>query len=104
MTALDDERFPTDVTRELQEHEIALAHGLSDVEHALANEACGLSLVFEEAGIEFDPLTSVALRVVNECFETQVDPVAVLVEFRDRGVLGRAVELANETRLGDATS
>jgi hypothetical protein len=104
MTAIDDESFPADGMRERQEREIAFTHQLCEVERALADEACVLSRVFEEAGVDFDPLTVVALRVVNECLDTEVEPVDVLADLQRRGVLLRAVALANEIRdSGDVT-
>jgi hypothetical protein len=101
MTALDDEWSPAGARRELQEQEIAFMHQLSEVEHALAAEAGALSRMFEEVGIEFDPMTFVALSFVNECFDTQIDPVDVLAEIHGLGVLERAVDIANEIRPGD---
>ena len=48
-----------------QEREIALGHSLTAAEHELAREALVLARTFEEAGIEFDPVTFVALRIVE---------------------------------------
>jgi hypothetical protein len=87
--------------RELQENEISFAHQLSELEDALAAEAHVFRSAFEEAGIVFDPLTCVAMRFVNECVETQINPADVLAAVRDLGVLDRAVELANEHRSGE---
>lgn len=101
MTAIDDEWLPAAETRrEEQEREIAFMHQLSEAEHALASEADVLSRVFEEVGIAFDPLTFVALSFVNECVDTQLDPIEVLAELDDLGVLERAVDIANAIRLG----
>ena len=97
MGAIEDGWLSADATRELQEREIALSHELSDVEHALSVEARAVSHLFAEAGVQFDLLTVVSLRIVNECFEMQVDPVVVLSDFMRRGVLRRAVDLAEET-------
>ena len=80
--------------RECQENEIALGHSLTAAEHALAREAVTLGLTFERAGIAFDPLTFITLRIVEGSSNEYVDPVAcldVLVEF---GFLERTVALA----------
>ena len=98
MTTLDDEWFVAGAVRELQEHEIAFKHQLSEVEHALATEAAAVSRVFEEAGVEFDPLTFVALRVMTECLDTEIDPVDVLMELHRRGVLEQSAAIASELR------
>lgn len=101
MGAIEDGWLSADATRELQEREIALSHELSDVEHALSVEARAVSHLFAEAGVQFDLLTVVSLRIVNECFEMQVDPIVVLSDFMRRGVLRRAVDLAEETGFGN---
>lgn len=102
MPAIDDELSPLLPERELQERQIAFGHLLAEVEHALAVEASAVSLVFEEAGLDFDPLTFIALRVVSESYDAQMDSIEVLAELHDRGVFERAVEIANDLRLGDA--
>jgi len=95
---VDDELFPIDPMRDRQEHEIAVTHALSEVEHALATEARALSLVFEEADVTFDAMTFVALRLISECIEADIEPADLLTELHDRGVLERAVALANDSR------
>ena len=64
--------------RECQENEIALGHSLTAAEHALAREAVTLGLTFERAGIAFDPLTFITLRIVEGSSNEYVDPVACL--------------------------
>ena len=79
--------------REGQEDEIALGHSLTAAEHALAREAVTLGRTFERAGIAFDPLTFITLRIVEGSSNEYVDPVAcldVLVEFGVPRAHGRA--------------
>ena len=59
------DREQAEPLRESQEREIALGHSLTTAEHALAREAFALGRTLEQAGIAFDPLTFVALRIVE---------------------------------------
>jgi len=102
MAAIDDELTPRFSERDLQEREIAFGHLLAELEHGLANEATAVSQVFAEVGIDFDPLTFVALRIVSESYDAELDSIGVLAALHDRGVFERAVELANDMRLDDA--
>ena len=77
--------------REQQEREIALGHSLTCAEHELAREAYALSRTLEDAGIEFDPLTFVALRIVEGSRDEQVDPVQCLNVLKAFGFLDRSV-------------
>jgi hypothetical protein len=79
--------------RGLQEREIALGHSLTSAEHALAQEACSLARTFEQAGIAFDPLTFVALRIVEGSDHEHVDPVTCLELLREFGFIERSVAL-----------
>jgi hypothetical protein len=90
----NDERADARALRARQEREIALGHSLTTAEHALAHEAFTLGRTLERAGIAFDPLTFVALRIIEGSADEHVDPVAclnVLVKF---GFLERSVALA----------
>jgi hypothetical protein len=82
--------------RESQEQEIALGHSLTSAEHALAREACALARLLERAGIAFDPLTFVALRIVEGSDDEQVDAVECLEVLVRFGFLERSVALAND--------
>jgi hypothetical protein len=82
--------------RQSQEHEIALGHSLTTAEHALAREACALAQTFEQAGIAFDPLTFVAMRIVEGSDNEKVDPVECLEVLVRFGFLERSVALAND--------
>jgi hypothetical protein len=84
------------VLRERQEREIALGHSLTSAEHALAQEAFALGLTFERAGLAFDPLTFVALRIVEGSDNEHVDPVECLELLVRFGFLDRSVALAND--------
>jgi hypothetical protein len=89
--------------RQSQEQEITLGHSLTAAEHALAHEACTLGRMFEAAGIAFDPLTFVALRIVEESDREHVDPVECLELLVRFGFLGRSVAMA-ECLLEDAAA
>ena len=94
MESNDEDLLGPHALRECQESEIALGHSLTAAEHALAREALTLGRTFERAGIAFDPLTFITLRIVEGSSTEYVDPVAcldVLVEF---GFLERTVALA----------
>jgi len=82
--------------RESQEREIALGHSLTSAEHALAREAYALGRTFEQAGLAFDPLTFVALRIVEGSDNERVDPVECLAVLGRFGFLERSVALAND--------
>ena len=82
--------------RQSQEREIALGHSLTTAEHALAREAYALARTFEQAGISFDPLTFVALRIVEGSDNEHVDPVECLEVLVKFGFLERSVALAND--------
>jgi hypothetical protein len=80
--------------REQQEREIALGHSLARAEHELALEAFALGQTLARAGVHFDPMTFVALRIVEGSHEEQVDPVQCLNALIALGVLERSVAQA----------
>ena len=80
--------------RKRQEREIALGHSLTTAEHALAREAFALGRTLESAGLAFDPLTFVALRIVEGSADEQVDALACLTKLVEFGFLERSVALA----------
>jgi hypothetical protein len=90
----DEELMDARTLRERQEREIALGYSLTSAEHALAHEAFALGRTFESAGIAFDPLTFVALRIVEGSADEQVDALACLSRLVEFGFLERSVALA----------
>jgi len=97
LTGFDDEELAADHTlRERQEREIALGHSLTRAEHELAREAFALGRTLERAGIDFDPLTFVALRIIEGSRDEHVDPVDCLNVLLAFGFLDRSVALAVE--------
>ena len=95
LTGFDDEELAADHTlRERQEREIALGHSLTRAEHELAREAFALGRTLERAGIDFDPLTFVALRIIEGSRDEHVDPVDCLNVLLAFGFLERSVALA----------
>lgn len=102
MATIDDEFVPLISERDLQERQIAFGHLLTEVEHALASEASAVSVMFAGAGLDFDPLTFIALRIVSESYHAEVDTIDVLAALHERGVFERAVEIVDGMRLDDA--
>ena len=95
LTEFDDEEMAADTTlRQRQEREIALGHSLTRAEHELALEAVALGRTLERAGIDFDPLTFVALRIIEGSRDEHVDPVDCLNVLVEIGFLERSVALA----------
>jgi hypothetical protein len=93
---------PPDVVRAQQERELSAAFALTSMEHALANDAFHVALVLREAGIEVDPLTLVALRVLEACAAELVDPAEFIAMLVENGSLARSVELATDLLDRDA--
>jgi len=94
MESNDEEMLDPGALRESQECEIALGHSLTTAEHALAHEAVALGRTLERAGLAFDPLTFVALRIVEGSADEYVDPVECLNLLVEFGFLERSVALA----------
>ena len=95
LTEFDDEAIEAELTmRERQEREIALGHSLTNAEHELAREAFALGRTLERAGIAFDPLTFVALRIIDGSRDEHVDPIDCLNVLVAFGFLERSVALA----------
>jgi hypothetical protein len=93
---------PPDDARAQQERELAAAFALAEMEHALATEAFHVALMLRESGIELDPLTFVALRVLEACVAEQVDPSEAIDALVENGSLGRSVEIATDLLDRDA--
>ena len=95
LTEFDDEAIEAELTlRDRQEREIALGHSLTNAEHELAHEAFVLGRTLERAGIAFDPLTFVALRIIEGSRAEHVDPLDCLNVLVAFGFLERSVALA----------
>ena len=95
ITEFDEEDLAAaEALRERQEREIALGHSLTSAEHELAREAFTLGRTLKRAGIHFDPLTFIALRIVEGSSNEYVDPVDCLDVLVAFGFLERTVALA----------
>ena len=94
MESNDEELVDARLLRQRQEREIALGHSLTTAEHALAREAYALGRTLERAGIAFDPLTFVALRIIEGSTDEHVDPLVCLITLVKFGFLERSVALA----------
>jgi hypothetical protein len=89
----DEFRAPDDVRRS-QEREVATSHMLTGAEYALGFEAYVIGRVFARAGIGFDPLTFISLRIIEASLDSPTDPVDALTTLTDFGTVDRAVVLA----------
>ncbi len=96
MQGSEESEQPLDELRARQESELAMSHALSSMEFALAQEAYHVGATLREAGIGFDPLTFVALRILEASAEEMPDPSRLLSALADNGSLDRSVELATD--------
>jgi hypothetical protein len=87
---------PLDALRAQQERDLAVSYALVTMEFALAHEAFHVGSTLREAGIGFDPLTFVALRVLEAGADESVDPSDLLSALADSGTLERSVEMAED--------
>ncbi len=85
-----------DPLRARQESEISLGHSLTRAGFDLAREAAAVGRTLESAGIAFDPLTFVALRIVEGSCHEHVDPVDCLNVLGAFGFLERSVAMTAE--------
>lgn len=92
---------PADVRRS-QEQEVAVSYMFTEAEYALGFEAYVIGRVFACAGIGFDPLTFISLRIIEASLGGPSDPVDALSTLTDSGTIDRAVVLAAEMLADDA--
>ena len=85
-----------DELRAQQERDLAVSYALASMEFALAEEAFHVGTTMREAGIGFDALTFVALRILEAGADECVDPSGLLSTLSDNGTLERSVELATD--------
>ena len=85
---------PPESLRALQERELRAAHSLAAMEHALGEEASRVVVALREAGLELDPLTLIALHVMEACLDADGSPLTVVRTLVERGSLARSVEIA----------
>ena len=90
----EQRRRPREELRAGQERELGTCFALASMEHALAREAFHVGIELRRAGIELDPLTFVALRVLEACVSELIDPSEAIGELVENGSLQRSVELA----------
>ncbi len=83
-----------DEVRARQERDLAVAYALATMEFALAHEAFAVGSTMRDVGLCFDPLTFVALRILEAGAAECVDPSDLLATLADNGTLERSVELA----------
>jgi hypothetical protein len=96
MGSEEQRRRPPGDLRAEQERELGTHFALTSMEHALAREAFHVGVELRRAGIELDPLTFVALRVLEACVGELIDPSEAIGELVDNGSLQRSVELATD--------
>ncbi len=85
-----------DELRAQQERDLAVGYALATMEFALAEEAFHVGTTMRDAGIGFDALTFVALRILEAGADESVDPSGLLSTLADNGTLERSVELATD--------
>jgi len=94
LTEFDDEELAADhALRVRQEREIALGHSLTNAEYELAREAVAVGRTLAGAGIAFDPLTFIALRIVEGSRDEYVNAIDCLNTLNAFGFLERSVAL-----------
>lgn len=91
-----------DVVRARQERELTSAFALTSMEYALGNEAFHVAVALREVGIELDPLTFVALRLLEACVAELVEPAEFIGLLVANGSLARSVEIATDLLEHDA--
>jgi hypothetical protein len=77
-----------------QDREIAVAHSMTVAEYALAREACAVGRVLGEAGIDFDVVTFVALRILEASADGGAEPLDCLRVLHELGVVDRSAGMA----------
>lgn len=82
--------------RAQQEREVALRHSLVAAEFALASEAVHVGRALRGLGLDFDPVTFVAIRVLDAGSGDTGDPVDALSWFVADGAIERSVAMAIE--------
>lgn len=87
---------PPEDVRMRQERELAAGFALASMEYALAREAFHVGATLRRVGIDFDPLTFVALRVLEVSVAELEDPLNALAALAGNGSLERSVELATD--------
>lgn len=93
---------PQGELRARQERELQAGYALASMEYALAREAFHVGTTMRRAGIDFDPVTFVALRILEVSVAELDDPFHALVELVGIGALERSVELATDLLDRDA--
>ena len=103
MTGSEDMRQgPHDELRAEKERELVAGFALASMEHALAREAFHVGVALRQAGVELDPRTFVALRILEACVGELIDPSEAICELLENGSLDRSVELATDLLDRDA--
>ena len=85
-----------DPLRTHQERQVALSHSLTAAEYALAREAFVVGRTFDQAGITFDPVTFVVLRILEGSLDEHADPIECLRTLGALGLLDRSIARAVE--------
>ena len=91
-----EESEQRDELRARQESELSTSYAMASMEFALAHEAYHVGATLREAGIGFDPLTFVALRILEASVSEFDDPSGLLSALAENGSLERSVELASD--------
>jgi hypothetical protein len=96
MAEVEDRPYETPMqARARQEREVAVAHALTSAEYVLAREGAQVGRILASAGLEFDALTFVALRVVEAVAAEGIDPVDALKGSTIRGLIARSAHMTD---------
>jgi hypothetical protein len=85
--------------RALQERSIRARQRVDEMEFALAREAASVAAVLALRGLAFDPLTFVAVRILDAGLDV-ADPIQALDWLLEDGAVERSVALAAERLRG----
>ena len=91
------------LARARQERDVALTHALTRAEYALAHEGAQVGFALASAGLPFDAVTFVALRILETSAAEDMDPVEVLRLSRLRDLIHRSAALT-DSLIADGTA
>ena len=88
-------RETPELARARQERAIVISHALTSAEYALAQEGAQVGAALVSAGLEFDAITFVALRVLEASDAEDLDVVEALSSSKLRDLIERSAALTD---------
>jgi hypothetical protein len=105
MSELEERPYDTPALRRArQEREVAVSHALTTAEYALAEEGAQVGAALASVGMRFDPVTFVALRVLEASDAEDMAVVDVLGSSRLKGLIERSAALIEALLARDASA